>query len=219
MKREAIIITGGSIQDEFALSFLEKHDVFITAADRGLEFCIRHDIIPDLVVGDFDSLDPRWKVWMENADIPEILRLQPEKDDTDTQSAVNYVREKGYDTIYLLGAIGSRLDHVMANINLLPYMKEKGADIIIIDQSNHISLLPPGTEIIIRREDQFGDFVSFMPWGSGIKGLCLKGFKYPLKDQDISVMDAGLTVSNEIIEEKAHIYYQTGWLIMVMSRD
>ena len=77
------------------------------------------DLKPDIAVGDFDSLSKEGEAYMETLTNTEILRLKPEKDDSDTQSAVNYAIEHGAGKIMILGATGNRIDHLMANFGLL----------------------------------------------------------------------------------------------------
>ena len=146
-----------------------------------------------------------------------MKHLKPEKDDSDTQSAVDLALEMGAREILLLGALGSRVDHVLANLGLLSLGKERGAHISILDANNHIRLIESGTELI--KTEQFGRFVSFFPVGGDVPGLVLEGFKYPLHGHYLTVSDSGLTVSNEIIAEKARVTFDKGSLLMIMSRD
>ena len=76
-----------------------------------------------------------------------------------------------------------------------------------------------GRKRILHREEQFGKYVSFFTVGGDVTGLTLKGFKYPLNGYHLTVEDSGLTVSNEISEETAEILYESGQLLMIMSRD
>src|SRR5699024_3414500 len=83
---EAVIVSGGNIQKDFALDFLRKNknkDYYMIAADRGLEFFMETGLVPDAAVGDFDSLSPEGLAYLESLENTEICRLQPEKDDSD----------------------------------------------------------------------------------------------------------------------------------------
>ena len=154
---------------------------------------------------------------MESLKDLKIIRLKPEKDDSDTQSAVNYMIAEGSRDILILGATGTRLDHVLANLGLLSLGKEQGVHIAIADQWNYITLVKSGT--ILRKAEQFGKYLSFFTVGGDVTGLSLKGFKYPLDHYRLTVADSGLTVSNEIQEETAKVTYESGQLMMIMSRD
>ena len=218
--KDTIIVSGGNIQKDFALDFLKKNrteHTCIIAADRGVEFFMGTDLKPDIAVGDFDSLSKEGEAYMETLINTEILRLKPEKDDSDTQSAVNYAIEHGAGKIMILGATGNRIDHLMANFGLLMLGKSKNVQIILADKYNYMCLIENGT--ILKKEEQFGKYVSFFTVGGDVTGLTLKGFKYPLNGYHLTVEDSGLTVSNEISEETAEILYESGQLLMIMSRD
>ena len=92
-----------------------------------------------------------------------------------------------------------------------------GVHISIVDQYIYISLAADIT--FLKKEEQWGNYVSFFALGGDVYGLTLKGFKYPLNGYRLSMKDSGLTVSNEIVEDTAQITYDSGNLVMIMSRD
>ena len=130
---------------------------------------------------------------------------------------MNHMIREGAKEILIFGATGTRLDHVLANLGLLSMGKEQGVQIVLADQWNYITLVESGT--VLKKEEQFGKYVSFFSVGGDVAGLSLKGFKYPLNRYHLTVADSGLTVSNEITEETAEITYDSGQLLMIMSRD
>ena len=238
-----ISVSGGDIQSDFALYFLKKNiekagreNIRLIAADRGLEFFLDYLILPDVVIGDFDSLSEDGKNFLEmqSEDIPyggmlewklqkgegkvvEVVRLRPEKDDSDTQSAMNYAIQNGAKEIVILGVTGNRVDHLMANFGLLILAQKQGAEVALADRYNYMKLISSGT--ILKKSEQFGKYVSFFPLGGDVTGLTLEGFKYPLDKYHLTTADSGLTVSNEISEEYAKVTYESGTLLMIMSRD
>ena len=240
---DTIIVSGGDIQSDFALYFLKKNiekdgreNIRLIAADRGLEFFLDYLILPDVVIGDFDSLSEDGKNFLEmqNEDIPyggmlewklqkgegkvvEVVRLRPEKDDSDTQSAMNYAIQNGAKEIVILGVTGNRVDHLMANFGLLILAQKQDTEVALADRYNYMKLIPSGT--ILKKAEQFGKYVSFFPLGGDVTGLTLEGFKYPLDKYHLTTADSGLTVSNEISEEYAKVTYESGTLLMIMSRD
>ena len=240
---DTIIVSGGDIQSDFALYFLKKNiekagreNIRLIAADRGLEFFLDYLILPDVVIGDFDSLSEDGKNFLEmqNEDIPyggmlewklqkgegkvvEVVRLRPEKDDSDTQSAMNYAIQNGAKEIVILGVTGNRVDHLMANFGLLILAQKQDTEVALADRYNYMKLIPSGT--ILKKAEQFGKYVSFFPLGGDVTGLTLEGFKYPLDKYHQTTADSGLTVSNEISEEYAKVTYESGTLLMIMSRD
>ena len=218
--KDTIIVSGGNIHKDYALDFLKKNkteNTCLIAADRGVEFFMGTDLEPDVAVGDFDSLSAEGAKYMETLKHTEIRRLKPEKDDSDTQSAANYAIEQGTERIMILGATGNRIDHLMANFGLLMLGKIKQVQIVLVDAYNYMSLIESG--MILKKEEQFGKYVSFFPIEGEVTGLTLKGFKYPLNSYTLKVEDSGLTVSNEISDPEAEVTFETGKLLMIMSRD
>lgn len=218
--KDTIIVSGGNIHKDFALDFLKKNkteNTCLIAADRGVEFFMGTDLEPDVAVGDFDSISAEGAKYMETLKHTEIRRLKSEKDDSDTQSAANYAIEQGTERIMILGATGNRIDHLMANFGLLMLGKTKQVQIVLVDAYNYMSLIESG--MILKKEEQFGKYVSFFPIEGEVTGLTLKGFKYPLNSYTLKVEDSGLTVSNEISDPEAEVTFETGKLLMIMSRD
>ena len=116
--KDVIIVSGGNIHSDFALDFLQKNkkeNVCLIVADKGVEFFIKTDWVPDVAVGDFDSLSAAGEKYLDSLKETEIVRLKPEKDDSDTQSAVNFAIDRGAKNITIFGATGNRIDHLLAN--------------------------------------------------------------------------------------------------------
>ena len=105
----------------------------------------------------------------------------------------------------------------MANFGLLVLAKKQEAEVILADQYNYMKLVSDGE--IIKKSTQFGKYVSFFPFGGDVTGLTLEGFKYSLDNYHLATADSGLTVSNEIVSEKAKVTYRSGTLLMIMAQD
>lgn len=218
--KKAVIVSGGNIEQDFALDFLKNYkteDTWLIAADRGLEFFEKTGIRPDAAVGDFDSLSMEGLRYLKSLTDTEVIKLRPEKDDSDTQSAACYAMDRGAKQIMILGATGNRIDHLLANFGLLVLGKERGTEIALLDQWNYMRLILSGT--VLKRSQQFGKYVSFFSLDGDVPGLTLKGFKYPLDRHYLKVSDSGLTVSNEIVAEEATVEFDRGILLMLMTRD
>lgn len=136
-----------------------KENACLIAADKGVEFFVGTDWVPDVAVGDFDSLSSAGEKYLNTLKETEIVRLKPEKDDSDTQSAVNFAIDRGAKNITIFGATGNRIDHLIANFGLLVLGRERGADITLIDQWNYMKLIESGT--VLKKKTQFGKYVSF----------------------------------------------------------
>ena len=220
---DTVVVSGGNIEEDFALDFLHqtekkrKGKLCLFAADRGVEFFMHNGLIPDIAVGDFDSLSDEGKRYLKSLKRTEIVGLRPEKDDSDTQSAVNLAIRRGAREIAVLGGTGTRLDHVLANLGLLLEAKEKGAAVCLRDAHNEVRLVDSGT--VLQKKEQFGKYVSFFCIGGDVTGLTLEGFKYPLTNHHLQARESGLTVSNEILAEEAKVTFASGNLLMLMTRD
>lgn len=212
-----VIISGGHMDDVFALDWLEKnkYDCMI-AADSGMNFLHRNGLVPNVIAGDFDSVASESLACFSGMSEVEMLRLNPIKDDTDTEFVIREAIRRGAKEITVLGATGTRLDHVLANVNLLGIGLEENVSIELVDKHNRIRMVDGSLEI--KKIEQFGDFVSVLPVKGDAKGVTLGGMKYPLKDADIACFSS-LGVSNEIVDERATISVKQGILLVIESRD
>ena len=215
--KTAVILSGGKIQSEFALAFLEKHPCdFRIGADRGILFCKEYGITPTHIVGDFDSAGEEVLDWfLSRYEIP-VQRFNPVKDYTDTDIALRLALDLGASRIYILGGTGTRLDHVAANIRTLALALEKGAEAFLLDANNRIRLVK--NPVSLSKTEQFGQYVSLFAVGGTVKGLTLEGFFYSLSDYVLEGLDP-LCVSNEITEPEGRISFSEGILMIMESKD
>lgn len=212
----AVIVSGGSVDEVGMLKML--HDVpdsILFAADKGVEMCVKHNLIPEYVIGDFDSVSDMARTAMNHWGVP-VTTLKPEKDDTDTEAALRLALKETKGDVVIFGGTGTRLDHVLGNISILGLGFAEGRQIILQDHHNRIRLLD--RSYTISKEVQYGDFISIFPYTTEVKGLTLEGVKYPLKDFTLKGYTS-IGVSNEIIEDEAHISFTEGVLILVESKD
>lgn len=188
----------------------------IIAGDRGLEALYQLKIIPNHVVGDFDSVSP---------EILEFYKKQPkiifhtynaEKDNTDTDIALKLAIQMKSSEITILGALGKRMDHAIANIHILKDALGANIPCQILDEHNRIYLV--NTEKTLEKDKVYGKYISLIPLTSTVEGLTLKGFKYPLNRYNLPI-GTSLGISNEIIEDIAHIEMEKGILIVIESKD
>lgn len=214
-----VIISGGRIERDFALSFLENEtfEQFI-AVDNGLRFCYDNQIKPTWIVGDFDTAAPELvEYYQTQTDIP-IRRFNPVKDSTDSQIAIELALDLGSSEITLLGGTGTRMDHVLGNIQSLMLAKKKGVSCVILDEYNRIQLIDGETRL--KKSEQYGKYVSLLPLTTEVTGVDLTGFKFNLTGHTFtSTGSAGLGVSNEIIEDIAEIRVKSGIFVLIESRD
>ena len=165
---KGIIISGGRIEDDFACEYLSgegiatgdnkltgiKAEPGIIAADKGLEFCRRHGILPAHIVGDFDSAKEDLADEYKKLRDVSVTVYPRKKDYTDTHIAVELAIELGMKEITVLGATGAREDHFLGNLQVMEFALRRGAAMQILDEHNRIRMTD--SEMIIPAEKQFG---------------------------------------------------------------
>lgn len=214
MNKRACIITGGTLSEMFLSDYVKNHSgELLIAVDGALEVTHRLEIIPDYIVGDFDTVNQELLQYYEK-DI--ILRHPPEKDQTDTELAVETALKEQCEELVFLGATGSRLDHSLANIFLLESLLKQGISAEILNENNRLYL--KNKSFILKRKETGGDYVSLLPLTETVENVTLTGFKYPVQDLAF-YRDNTLGISNEITEEEARIEFTKGVFIVVESRD
>ena len=188
----------------------------IIAGDRGLEALYQLKIIPNHVVGDFDSVSPEILEFYKKQSQIIFHKFNAEKDNTDTDIALQLAIRLKSSKITIMGALGKRMDHAIANIHILKDALEANIPCQMIDEYNRIYLI--NKEMTLEKEKVYGKYVSLIPLTSIVEGLSLTGFKYPLKDYTLPI-GTSLGISNEIIGDTAHIEMKNGILIVIESRD
>ena len=171
-------------------------------------------MIPDYILGDFDSID---NIVLEIyiTEKIKINELKPEKDFTDTEEAINLAIKLKSSEFVIIGAIGTRIDHVKANINVLKIALDNNIKAKIINEHNEIELI--NNELIIEKNNLY-KYISIMPLTTQVEGITITGMKYPLENYTLTIGNS-LGVSNEQIEKTAKIKVKDGILIVIKSRD
>lgn len=186
------------------------------AVDKGLEAFYQLGITPNHVVGDFDSvLDDILKFYQNN---PQVVfhNYHPEKDYTDTDIALKLAISLNSSSITIMGALGKRIDHTLANIHILTDALEAHIPCQILDSHNRIYLIKNNTTLY--KNKLYGNYISLFPLTTTVEGLTLNGFKYTLNNHTLSI-GKSLGVSNEILEPTATIELKNGILIVIESKD
>lgn len=201
------LIISGAPECCFPVSF-KKADLVI-ACDAGYVHARRAEIVPDVLIGDLDSYTGELPGGPET----EIIRTKPEKDDTDTMMALKLAIKRGYRRIMLVGALGGRVDHMLANISLVAYAAERDTDLQIVDGHHQIFAVRNGKCRVPRSSWRN---LSVFAFDTECTGVTLRGVKYPLEGAILTNTFA-LGVSNEFTEDVAEISVESGILIVVLS--
>ena len=217
MSKKCVIVSGGSIDDSFAIQMIEKQKPdCVIGVDSGLNFLYRNEIMPTHIVGDFDSVDPRViEYYKKEVRVP-IREFDPVKDATDTEIAVRLAIELGAQELWILGATGTRLDHVYGNIQILKLALDHGIQAWIVDEYNRISLW--SKEVRLTDQDSFGQYFSIFPFGEVVEEVSIRGAKYPLTHYRMTNQESRC-VSNERIEEEVVITFSEGVLILMETAE
>lgn len=186
-----------------------REGVLVVAVDGGLPRLLGQGIEPDLVVGDFDSLCVQSAVGyasfmeeLERAHPERLLRLPVEKDDTDTVYAARLCLERGYRRIVIYGALGGRLDHTVANLQTLAFIRERGGRGFLLAKRPGAARPAVTLATVISAErllvpEGFEGTFSIFSMDRRIGGVTLEGMKYPLRDASLGNAFP-LGVSNEV---------------------
>lgn len=221
MKKTALIVAGGRIdagQLHIQVQQNRTEGGLLIAADRGLEALIQQKIRPDVAVGDFDSVsEETLAAYMADAGI-RFERHRPEKNESDTELAFSIAREAGAERIVILGATGTRLDHMLANVHLLKEAFDLGLECFLLDRHNRVRLVSGRT--VFRREESPYPYISFVPLTMEVTHMRLTGFKYPLSDHHMVLgVECGHCISNELAAEEAVLEFASGLLLAIESKD
>ena len=217
--KSCVIISGGRLDYQFASEFIEKEQPeILIAADKGLAFFEKSGILPTQIVGDFDSMGESLLPKYESLGV-EIRKYNPVKDATDTEIAVRLAMELGAGKIMLLGASeGNRLDHLFGNVMTMMIPAQEDIECHMVDAHNRVRILTKPLEL--KKEEQYGKYISFFPLTTDVHGVTLEGFKYPLWNHRLNVLTTGsLGVSNELIDEVGKISFRAGILLMLECKD
>lgn len=217
-----LIITGGDIDFDFASQYIEKNEFdFIIAVDGGLVIADRLSIVPNYIIGDFDTVSPLLLFKYEKMEDVVIKRYRPEKDDTDTKLAMRIAIEENSFCIHILGGFGSRIDHTLANILLLQPAIRAGIEAVMVNKQNRVRLLGYKRKSIeLNKSESIYKYVSLIPMSESVKGISARGMKYNLSNYDFYLdKQIGLGVSNELAEDVAEISISEGKLLLIESRD
>lgn len=209
-----LIITGGSICQSASKIIQKFKPDFVIAADHGIHHALQLGMKMDLILGDFDSIDP---AELEQCEGTARLTFPPEKDYTDTELALEeaITRAGMGGRILLLGAMGTRADHSLANIFLLKRAVDCGVQCEIADDYNRIQMLHGPVTTTVTAESPY---VSLLPVYGDAVGITLDGFYYPLTDTTIPAGRAW-GVSNELVAPEGTVTLREGYLLCIQASD
>ena len=213
--KTALLIGAGELDNDMAAIIKQnlREDVMVIALDGGLAFCAEHSIVPDRIVGDFDSLPFEKQELLKSYPQEIIHRLPCEKDDTDTLAAIRMAAEMGYEKFVIYGGLGGRLSHTIANIQSLMFLKEQGLYGELVGKNSRIFLIKEES-VVLPAKDK--GYVSVFAYGKKAEGVTIRNLKYEVEEAELTNAFP-IGVSNEFIGKEAEISVNKGTLLVVVE--
>ncbi len=202
-----VILGAAPFTDASVLRAYCREEDYVIAADGGQRLASAMNLVPDRVIGDFDSSECPMR-----RDTCTVLPVQ--KDDTDVLAAVRMALEHGYRDFVLLGCLGGRLDHTLANLAVLSFLQQHGAAGVLADEIHEVWLLAEGEHVVPPRPDCT---VSLLPFGGDAHGVTVQHAAYPTQDA-VFVTSFPIGVSNEFTEQPLMISVKSGQLLMILAK-
>ena len=211
MKKVVFVVSGGELGDPafFREKAAKTAPAAVICADGGARHMLVTGMVPTLIVGDMDSLDQISLDRYESLGA-RIIRHPGEKNETDTELALREAFAMTPSEVWIWGALGHRIDHILANISLLVQGNRQGIDVRLIDMWCEVFLVTRRTVL----DGEVGQTVSLLPFGGEVSGITLTGFEYPLTKALMGV-GSPYGISNRLTERQGIIEVDAGYLLAV----
>jgi thiamine pyrophosphokinase len=210
---KCVIIANGDLEYTSEITKTIKNAQLIISADGGARHLRALNILPHVIIGDFDSIHKKDYTFFQKKQV-KIINFPLKKDYTDTQLCVSYALEHEASDITLFGVTGSRVDHTIANIFLLKRVAELNIPARIINRHNEIYIVTNHLEL----KGHPKELLSIIPVTPDVTGVTLTGLEYPLHNAHMK-MGESLGISNVFNEAIASISIASGMVIVTKSKD
>ena len=210
---KVIIFSNGEYRSlAFYDDYLKKFDQpYIICADGGANVAKELNIVPDIILGDMDSITEETTEFYRNV---KCERHPVRKDETDTELAIAHAIALGASEVTILGALGSRLDHSLGNIFLLTRFLEAGIKGKIVNEKNLILLINENETF----EFSIGTVISLLPIGGDVEEINISGFEYPIVNGRMTMKNP-YGISNVVTQQEQKISFAKGMLLVIISED
>lgn len=215
-KKGLLAIAGNQPSPIFVKNIIERYrPKVICAADSGAEMLIDAHILPDILIGDFDSIDPKTEDYYRRQKVT-LEALPKEKNVTDTEYALEVLLKKDIDEIIILGAFGGRIDHELAVLTRISqhHLEHPGIRLVALSPEIALCAIQTGQYTICNKR-KYLSVIAMDPQGMM---LSYKGLKYPLHNFKLPFGSAR-AVSNELEEEQACINVHSGFGLLMLTQD
>ena len=208
--RAIIIAAGHTGADEAGQCWEQEWDLII-GADGGASRALSWGLVPHLVIGDMDSLLNEDRAALAAQGCRFVVHPRA-KDETDLELALTHAVQQGAREIVIMGALGARLDHTLANVLLLALPEFQGVSVRIVDGEGEVMMVRSGERASLKGKT--GDLVSLLPVCGPAHGVTTAGLAWALED-DTLLFSSTRGISNEMTAPVAHIEVGRGYLLVV----
>ncbi|MBI5293890.1 MAG: thiamine diphosphokinase [Chloroflexi bacterium] len=206
-----LIFANGHLPDLDAARALLRPDDFIIAADGGTHHALALGLIPNILIGDLDSLTFDLRPLTEQG--TQVIQFSRDKNETDLELAIQHAVDMKPDQIIVVGALGGRLDQTLGNLALLSDLRLLTFDLRLDDGVEETFFCRNQAQV----QGQSGDIVSLIPWGAPVEGVRTEGLRWPLSDETLYPYKTR-GISNELLGERAVVRIRSGLLLIVHRR-
>ncbi len=214
MKRAIVFANGRMETPPTILTNIHPSD-FIIAADGGTHHCKLLGITPNVIIGDFDSLDQKEIATYRQVGV-EIIQYPIHKDETDLELVLHFTIEQEITDVDIIGALGDRWDMTLANILLMAHPIFSKLKIRLLDGSLELYLLRENEHLEIY--GRVGDQLSLIPLAGDAHGITTHGLEYPLNDETL-YFGSARGVSNVFMHDQVQIFVREGILLSILNRN
>lgn len=208
-KKKVVLFANGDLpKPGKVLSQISDQDILI-AVDGGLKYITESNLLPDLIIGDLDSADPKVVESFRQIGV-EIRKFPVEKDETDLELALQAVFEMQSDEVWVIGALGKRIDQTLGNIFLIASSRFESIDLRLIDGAQEIFVIRTSKTILGER----GDRISLLPLNGPVNGIHTLGLYYPLENETLYPYQTR-GISNKMTQSEAKITIREGLLLCI----
>jgi thiamine pyrophosphokinase len=205
VRRRALVVCNGEPPPRALLKFLAAHAAMVVAADGGANVCRTYGVVPDVIIGDLDSVTGET---LRHSPLSLLLRVT-RQDNTDLEKALDFLTANDVPEAVIAGADGRRIDFTLGNLSVL--WRYHGRISLTVAGDGWYAV-PVRSRLSI--DAPAGTVVSVIPNGK-VAGLTLRGFHYPLRDATMRTGEIG--VSNVIRKRPASVTVRSGSLLVIVQ--
>lgn len=212
MKKTGCIFVNGDLKDKKFYKDIIADCEIVVAADGAANSLKDLEIIPDIIIGDMDSIDDQVYSYYENKNVA-MLKYPVKKDKTDTELAIDELEIRGYRDALMMGFAGGRIDHMLGNLGMCSYADAVGIDLTLRDENTAIFLAQKGKTIIKAAKNSI---ISFISYAGSVYIKKLTGFEYPLEDY-ILMPGSTRCISNAAVQDDPVLEIESGCALVIIN--